>query len=65
MPTVELRAPARSNAPAYVSVSAMQRFAASIMTIPIGTLMKKPTRHEIQSASTPPSTRPMLGKSVV
>lgn len=38
----------------------MVRLAAHIMTIPIGTLMKKPTRHEIQSASTPPSTRPML-----
>ena len=60
MPSVEVSAPGRSKRPLRRSVSGRKRGASSTMARPTGTLMKSPQRHEIQSVSMPPSTRPTL-----
>ena len=60
MPRVELAAPATSKRPLTGSLSWIKRRAAHSMAIPIGRLIKKPTRHDSHSASTPPSTSPTL-----
>ena len=60
MPSVEASAPATSAPPRRGAVSGRKRGAASIIATPIGSLMKKPTRHESQPAKMPPRTSPTV-----
>ncbi|MEA2287856.1 MAG: hypothetical protein QOJ21_3899 [Solirubrobacteraceae bacterium] len=60
IPNVELMAPAASSRPGRGSVSGRRRGAASIMAMPIGALMKKPTRQDSQPAKMPSTTSPTV-----
>jgi hypothetical protein len=58
MPSVEQGAPTTPSLPGRGRVSGRKRGAATIMAMPIGTLMKNPTRQENTLVKIPPSTRP-------
>jgi len=60
MPSVEQIAPTASARPRRGSVSGRKRGAASIMAMPIGALMKNPTRQDSRPAKMPPTTRPTV-----